>query len=330
VASILFTDSDGTWKLHNGKPHPADRFRSWTPHSLPVGDAAARLSDGAITMFRFRDDFGVTFDLEHIPSRRATNLALRSEDFGTTWTVYGTPTRSAAAHTKSGIVLDLIGDDSGAAVEGYGQVISFAGDSGTKGLACCVKAGTIQPAAGSEIVLSDNTAGANRFRTVLTFSGSAPVVTTTIGTYLGYELLADYVYRLLFLTTNVTAANSNEFLVRPAMTSGEQGNIYIGGIQADHARFGYPTDYLHTTSAARTDMSLADLADRLRRHLLNGGSCTIYTSDAAGSSYATCGLKPGTTPSLQLSDRRALEFTFSAQLVNLAGSPVRMSAYYNE
>lgn len=76
--------------------------------------------------------------------------------------------------------------------------------------------------------------------------------------------------------------------------------------------------------------SAVEIADRLRYHLLNGGTCAVQPGDVAGSQYATCGLKPGTVPQLQLSDRRAMEFTLSLQLINLAGSPVRMMAHYAE
>ena len=331
MAAILFTDADGSWKLHNAKPHPAGRFRNWTPDGSPFGDAASRLSDGAITMFRFRNDFGASFELPHIPSKRSTNLALRSEDLGTApWTTSGTPTRSAAAHTASGILLDLIGDDTGAAVEEFSQPINFAGDSGDKGVSCYVKVGTSPAAGGSELIIADTTAGANRLRAVLTFSAGVPVVTVTTGTRFDPELYNDGVYRIRLAAVGVLAANTNSFIVRPALTSTEQGNLYFGGLHIDHSGTSGPGNYLYTTSAAKTNVSQLDIASRLRRHLLNGGTCTLYLTDAAGTSYATCGLKPGTTPEIALADRRTLEYTLSLSLINLAGSPSEMSAYYAE
>src|SRR4051794_17818472 len=43
---------------------------------------------------------------------------------------------------------------------------------------------------------------------------------------------------------------------------------------------------------------LADIADRLCYHLQNGGTCTVTTGDVDANAYATCGLMPGTTPTL--------------------------------
>jgi hypothetical protein len=147
---ILFTDAIGTAYLSNEKPFPGDRFSNWTPDSEPFGDSVSRQSDGALTVFRLRDDYSVHLELAHIPERDASN------------------------------------------------------------------------------------------------PGSA------------------------------------------------------------------------------------DLADRLRYHLQNGGTCFVVAGDALGNGYGPMGLKPGTKPSLQLSDRRFLEYTFAADLLNLNTTPVRASAYYAE
>lgn len=74
--------------------------------------------------------------------------------------------------------------------------------------------------------------------------------------------------------------------------------------------------------------NLVAVADRLVAWLLQGGTCSVTTNDSLGSTYATCGLWPGSTPTLQLSDKRNLLYTLSLQLVNRAGSPVRMDAVY--
>lgn len=328
MASILFTDADGTWKLTNGKPYPADRFSSWTTDSVPVGDTAVALADAAITRFRVRNDYGVTFELRHIPQKRSTNLVVQPEDFGTTWTAVGSPTRSAGAHLVSGITLDLIGDDDAAGNEYYHQNVGFTGD-GTKAISGFLRIGTSPSASGSTVIVRDTTAGANRLLATVTFDGNGfPSVAMTTGTYLGYEQQAGVVYRLLMRTTSVTAANTNNLQVGPAdhTQNSPTGNVYAGGFQAEDATS--PTPYLYTTTAARSGVSMADIADRLRYHLLNGGTCTIYPSDGVTNSWATVGLKPGTEPTLVLADRRAMEFTFSAHLVHKAASPSRLSVYY--
>jgi hypothetical protein len=148
TAKIDFTDATGAASLTNGKPVPGDRFANWTPSITPIGDAAARLSDGAVTMFRTRTDYGASFELPMIPS---------------------------------------------------------------------------------------------------------------------------------------TGASS-------ALT----------------------------------------VAMRLVAHLMSGGQCSVTTGDAASSVYATCGLKPGTVPSLGMTDKRTIEYTLSVSLINLAGSPVAMVCRYAE
>lgn len=74
--------------------------------------------------------------------------------------------------------------------------------------------------------------------------------------------------------------------------------------------------------------SALDIADRLVGHLLAGGTCAVYTEDVLGTSYATCGLMPGTTPDITQSDDRHLDYSLSLSLINLATSPVPMLAYY--
>jgi hypothetical protein len=80
--------------------------------------------------------------------------------------------------------------------------------------------------------------------------------------------------------------------------------------------------------AAASGVRLVDVADRLIYWLLSGGSCAVNTGDVDGNAYASCGLMPGTTPALTMSDKRNLEYTLSLALVNLAGSPVRMVCHY--
>lgn len=175
----------------------------------------------------------------------SANLCLQSENFGTTWAAVGTPTRVASAHTASGVTLDLIGDDDGAAQEYYSQTIAFTGNA-VKAISVHVKEGTIDAAAGSLVYLTDLTAVADRLSGVVTWSGGIPSVAASVGTYLGKEPLADGVWRLFFQTTSVTAANTNSLRIVPAVTAAQQGNIYAGGIQAEDNAF--PTSYKKTTT----------------------------------------------------------------------------------
>lgn len=83
-------------------------------------------------------------------------------------------------------------------------------------------------------------------------------------------------------------------------------------------------------SKAVAGVAMVDIADRLLYWLLLGGTCSVQTGDAVSSTYATCGLKPGTTPKLTLSDRENIEYTLQLELLNIAVSPVRMSCRYSD
>jgi len=106
--------------------------------------------------------------------------------------------------------------------------------------------------------------------------------------------------------------------------------IWLFGAGLNGAAIGSPPNpHLRTAGAAKT-ASMVEVADRLVYHLRNGGTCYVAPNDAALSSYATCSIKPGTVPRLQLSDRRTMEFTLSLQLINTAVSPTRMLAHFGE
>jgi hypothetical protein len=76
ASTITFTDAIGAATLKNGKPVPGDRFSAWTLRSVPVGDFAHRQSDGALSRFKVRDDYGVSFELRAIPVRTTGGVRL--------------------------------------------------------------------------------------------------------------------------------------------------------------------------------------------------------------------------------------------------------------
>lgn len=187
------------------------------------------------------------------------NLVRQSENFGTTWTALGTPTRTAAFGVKAGITFDLIGDDTAAAVEGYEQLVTFTGD-GVKAVSLHVYD---SPSNGSSAVirLRDLTAATNRLLAVLGWAAGFPVLTMTTGTYLGYDTFPGDVFgdvfRLKFATTSVTAANNNELGIYPATTSAlanaNTGSQVMGGVQAENAIV--PSSYVKTTTAALSSLT---------------------------------------------------------------------------
>lgn len=179
----------------------------------------------------------------------ATNLCLRSEDFSSGWTSIGTPTRTAAAATIGDVVLDLIGDDASGTLEGYSRTISFTGNA-VKACSVFVKQGTSTTSA---VRLRDATAGANRLLAVLTWSGGAPSVAMTTGTYIGADP-CNGGYRLRFQSTSVTAANTNQIEVYPATNSSlattQTGTLYVGGVQLQNAVA--PGPYVKTLGSTAT------------------------------------------------------------------------------
>lgn len=180
----------------------------------------------------------------------ATNLCLQSENFGTTWVAVGTPTRTAAAKACGDLVLDLIGDDTAATLEGYSQVVGFTGNA-VKALSLFMAAGT---STSTVVRLRDTTGAADRLLQTITWSGGVPTVTPTTGTSISVIACAGGVYRFLFQTTSVTAANTNQIEVYPATNAAlgvaATGTVYAGGVQAENKV--NPSSYIKTTTATVT------------------------------------------------------------------------------
>lgn len=185
--------------------------------------------------------------------RAATNLVLRSEDFGTTWSAVGTPTRTAAAKTCGDVVLDLIGDDAAGTLEGYSQTVTFTGNA-VKAVSVFVAQGS---SASSVIRLRDTSAGANRLLIALTWSGGAPSVAVTTGDHISTTTCGNGVYRLLFQTSSVTAANTNSLEIYPAtdaaLAVSGTGTLYAGGVQAEN--YDYPLPYVKSVGSSGTTSS---------------------------------------------------------------------------
>lgn len=213
-----------------------------------------------------------------------TNLALQSENFGTTWAAQGTPTRVAGASGSAGFSFDLIGDDSASVREGYGQVITFTGN-GVKVICAMIAQNT---STSSAIELFDTTASADRMYAVITWSGGLPVVTATGGTFLGYQQIVPGIFRIMLATTSVTAANTNTLFVWPATDSAGsgtlQGAIYVSGVQAENAT--YPSSYIKTTTATVTralenlSLTFASLPQALTLYakFIERGTCLTGTA----------------------------------------------------
>lgn len=108
---------------------------------------------------------------------------------------------------------------------------------------------------------------------------------------------------------------------------------HVGVALADERQFMFTrrTDYGATFQvmglrSGAGPTSMVDLANRLIAHLMNGGTCAVYTEDALGSNYTNCGLWPDSQPSLDLMDPVTLEYQLTVQLLNLDGT--RMICHY--
>lgn len=239
-------------------------------------------------------------------------FVLQSENLGTTWAAVGTPTRSAAAHTASGVALDLIGDDAAGTLEGYSQTIGYTGNA-VKGVSGFVKKGTSTSWA---VRLRDTSASADRLLGVGTWSGSVPSVAMTTGTYHGMIALAGGVYQLFFAATSVTAANTNSLQIYPATTSGlavgNTGDLYTSGWNSQNALI--TSSYLKTTTGSATrntenfSLALSDVPKastwyirfvELGTFAFASGPKLLQLSDASGTSETLFITWTGSVYSLQ-------------------------------
>lgn len=236
-----------------------------------------------------------TIDGERRPVTRLeqarTNLCLRSEDLGTSpWATGGTPTRVAAARTAAGVTLDLVGDDSGAAAEEFHQTCGFTGD-GTKAVSVHVAQGT----AAKSLVRINEPGGDKLLGEIGWTAAGLPSVTMAVGTYVGYVALGAGVFRILFETTAVTAANANVFYFYPAETTGVTGagtgTVYVGGVQWENASSA--SSYIKTTTASvsrsvdsfywdfpHAPQAMATYCRFVHRHIQSGARLWGITSDS--------------------------------------------------
>lgn len=114
---------------------------------------------------------------------------------------------------------------------------------------------------------------------------------------------------------------------RPIGQTGTQ--LSNGALHMFRTRIQYGCHFeIHGLGMGGSAGSALDIANKLKAHLMGGGQCAVYTEDALGSTYATCGLMPGTEPEITPTNSRAIEYAMRLSLINLAGSPVEMICHY--
>ncbi len=250
-----------------------------TPTFTRATAAWTNLSDGTIGLVASgnpRSTYSPTGTyLGYLAEGARTNVCQRGEDFTAVWTDVGTPT-VAAGTTIGALTLSTLGDDSAAALEGKIQTVTFTGDA-VKAISLYVKQGTSTSTA---IRVRDTSAPADRLLAVVTWSGTVPVVTMTTGTDVTgtpQQQGTSGVYRLSFVTTAVTAANTNSLEIYPATDAAlavtGTGTIQVGGVQAEDAVF--PSSLIRTPASATVTRN----ADVLTY------ATTTWLSETAGSIF---------------------------------------------
>ena len=68
MASITFTDTEGTVVLTNGLPAPGDRFQGWTPAPTPVAVTHHALGTQIPYSWVHARSYWAKFELQNIPS----------------------------------------------------------------------------------------------------------------------------------------------------------------------------------------------------------------------------------------------------------------------
>jgi len=305
VGRIIFTDSIGQAVLHNGKPAPANRFSNWIPRAFPVGAKANRLSDGALSIFRYRDDFGASFDLTGIPvaSEYVNMLEVDGDIAGT---IGGTPTNMGSGGPTATVVAQASGAPRGV---GYNGLVAKHVNTSTVG--------------GNFF----NVAGATIGRVYL-FSAWLYIPTGST--------VVDPVVNMQSGTSGSTIAHADltkrdqwQFLACTATATATTIQPVVGDGSGPSGALWYSDLWLVRDVTGGAAYRPIDIADRLAYHLENGGTCEVDTGDVDGNVYATCGLAPGASAQPPvLSDKKNLEYTLSVSLVNLAGSPARMRCHY--
>ncbi len=200
-------------------------------YAVPNGDVAL---DG---------DLGHSLLIE--PAR--SNPCLRSEDFGTGWTLVGTGVRTPAVHSASGVLLDLLSDTDNTASSAWIQTVALTGD-GDKAFSFVVKA-----ASSGQCVVKLRAVGiADRGRVEISFSNGVPTVIATTGALRRVIPLADGSYRVLATATGVIASETNSIQFYPAGDANVAltGSMLAGGVQVENAAVS--SSYMPSAASAGT------------------------------------------------------------------------------
>jgi hypothetical protein len=238
-----------------------------------------------------------------------TNLVLRSEEFGTTWTTSNLTVTSNSETAPNGtLTADTLVEDTATSAHAVNQPISVV--SGTAyTLSCYAKPAGRNFAqllmlggfAANITAIFDITTGA-----VGTTAGSPTVTSTNVGN--GW-------YRLS-ITATATSTTSTAIQLRPSSSSSSafyQGNgtsgIHVWGAQLEAGAF--PTSYIPTTSATVT--RAADVAS------ITGSNFSSWYNQTEGTVFAECAVAQPVSGGNQFVFRTSDNTYSNAIAVNIPG-----------
>lgn len=190
-----------------------------------------------------------TIDSERRPTmlleRAGTNLVTYSEDFSL-WSGDAPATlTSGQPDPFGGTAAYKVDDSASATIRDIFLAVTL---PGTAAVSVFIKKGSGSQA---QVKLRDVTAAADRLLANVTWSGNTPVVAMTTGTLQQQSGLAGDWWRLEFLTSAVTAANTHRIYLYPAaLNAAETGHAFFTGVQTEDGDFS--SSYIKTTGSSAT------------------------------------------------------------------------------
>lgn len=165
-----------------------------------------------------------------VESPAATNL--NDEDDVTVWGTTGTPVVTGSiSDPAGGTDAYTVEDNSGASHEYVSYAIPFTGDA-VKAVVFVVRENTMPSSGVQRLRITDTTLGNVVALDIDAWEEDGPSVTGTTGTYLGKVRLGNGYWALYALTVSVTAANTFEIRISPALTDSETGSIDVYRVRA--------------------------------------------------------------------------------------------------
>jgi hypothetical protein len=78
MATIVFNDGGGSVTLDNGTTGMSlgvgSRFADWVPFQKPIGPRVTAIGTGVPYQFRFRTDYGASFNMTDIPNTKMSDM----------------------------------------------------------------------------------------------------------------------------------------------------------------------------------------------------------------------------------------------------------------